>query len=420
MGKTFAEKVLGNAAGKDVEPGEIVNVYPHFCMSHDNAAAVRKIFSRINTAKVWDPERLVFILDHAIPAPSDKHALNHQQIREFVMQQNLVHFYDVTSEGGVCHQVMCEEGYALPGLINVGTDSHTCTHGAFGTFSTGIGRTEMAAVWATGHIWFRVPESIKIILEGSFAPGVVVKDLILRIIGDIKADGADYRSLEFHGSAVEKMSLAERMTLCNMGIEMGAKNAACPPDKKVLTHIEICAKRNDWKVLWADDNAKYARILNYDLGTVEPGVAKPHTVDNYSQVSVLFGTPIHQAFIGTCTNGRFEDLYAAAQILKGQRVSVRTIVIPASWKVYRKAMKEGLLDIFLDSGCVIANPGCGPCLGNHEGVLAPGEVCVSTANRNFRGRMGNRDSYIYLASPLTVAASALKGEIADPREVHKG
>lgn len=417
MGKTFAEKVLGKAAGQDVKAGQVVTVEPHFCMSHDNAAPISKIFKKIGVDKVWNPDHLVIILDHAVPAPTDKHAENHKIIREFVKEQGIKHFYDVNSKGGVCHQIMCQEGFALPGLVMVGSDSHTCTYGAYGAFSTGIGRSEMAATWATGKIWFRVPESMKITVKGSFKKGVSAKDLILKIIGDIKADGADYMSVEFHGPAISQMSLAERMTLCNMGIEMGAKNAVCPPDEKVLEAIKDNAKTDKWEAIWADEDAIYAKELEYDLQDLEPGVAKPHTVDNYAPVSEVAGTPIHQAFLGSCTNARIEDLREAAAILKGKEVAVRTIVIPASWKVYRQAMEEGLLDIFLDAGCIINNPGCGPCMGNHEGILAPGEVCISTANRNFKGRMGNKESFIYLASPMTVAASAIKGAIADPREV---
>ncbi len=417
MGKTFAEKVLGKSAGESVSAGQVVIVEPHFCMSHDNAAPISKTFSKIGVSKVWKPDHLVFILDHAVPAPTDKHAENHMQIRAFVKEQGIKHFYDVTSKGGVCHQIMCEEGFALPGLVMVGSDSHTCTYGALGAFSTGIGRSEMAGAWATGQIWFRVPESLKINVTGKFKKGVSAKDLILKIIGDIKADGADYMSVEFHGPAIEAMSIAERMTLCNMGIEMGAKNAVCPPDKKVLDFIGPIAKTDAWEALWADDDAVYAQVLNYDLGDLEPCVAKPHTVDNYAPVSEVKGTQIHQAFLGSCTNARIEDLREAAAVLNGKEVAVRTIVIPASWSVYRQAMKEGLFDIFLDAGCVIGNPGCGPCMGNHEGILAPGETCISTANRNFKGRMGNKESNIFLASPMTVAASALKGEISDPREV---
>lgn len=417
MGKTFAEKVLGKAAGEPVAAGQVVIVEPHFCMSHDNAAPISKTFKKIGVSKVWKPDNLVFILDHAIPAPTDKHAENHMQIRAFVKEQGIKNFYDVTSKGGVCHQIMCEDGFALPGLIMVGSDSHTCTYGAFGAFSTGIGRSEMAATWATGQIWFRVPESMKITVTGKFKKGVSAKDLILKIIGDIKADGADYMSVEFHGPAIEAMSIAERMTLCNMGIEMGAKNAVCPPDKKVLDFIEPIAKTTEWEAIWADDDAVYAQELKYDLGDLEPCVAKPHTVDNYAPIGEVKGTPIHQAFLGSCTNARIEDLREAAAILNGREVAVRTIVIPASWSVYRQAMKEGLFDVFLDAGCIINNPGCGPCMGNHEGILAPGETCISTANRNFKGRMGNKESNIFLASPMTVAASALKGEISDPREV---
>ena len=417
MGKTFAEKVLGKAAGYEVKANDVVTVEPHFCMSHDNAAPIAKTFKKIGVKNVWKPGALVFILDHAVPAPSDEHAVNHKEIREFVKEQGIPNFYDVMSNGGVCHQVMCEEGFALPGLIMVGSDSHTCTYGAYGAFSTGIGRSEMAAAWATGKIWFKVPESLKITVTGKFKKGVTAKDLILKIIGDIKADGADYMSVEFHGQGIADMTVAERMTLCNMGIEMGAKNAVCPPDKKVLDAIKGKAKSDKWEAIWADDNAVYAKELSYDLGDLVPCVAKPHTVDNYAAIDAVKGTEIHQAFLGSCTNARIEDLRAAADLLKGNKVAVRTIVIPASWTVYRQAMKEGLLDTFLDAGCVITNPGCGPCMGNHEGILAPGEACISTANRNFKGRMGNKESFIYLASPLTVAASALTGKISDPREV---
>lgn len=417
MGKTFAEKVLGKASGKEVSAGEIVTVVPHFCMSHDNAAPISRIFNDIGVKKVWDSSRLVFILDHAVPAPTDKHAVNHKVIRKFVKDQNIDHFYDVMSNGGVCHQVMCEKGYALPGLVMVGSDSHTCTYGAFGAFSTGIGRTEMAATWATGKIWFKVPDSLKINVSGSFCHGVSAKDLILKIMGDIRSDGADYMSVEFHGSAIEDMDLGSRMTLCNLGIEMGAKNAACPPDEKVLSYIRGRAKSDQWEAIWADQDADYITQLEYNLGDIVPGVARPHTVDNYSPVEDVKGISIDQAFIGTCTNGRFSDLEEAARILKAKRVSVRTIVIPASWEVYRQAMSRGVLDMLLDAGCVVGNPGCGPCMGNHEGILAPGETCISTANRNFKGRMGNKESYIYLASPATVAASAITGKISDPREV---
>lgn len=419
MGNTFAEKALGKAAGHAVNANEVVTVEPDFCMSHDNTGPISRTFRKIGVSKVWKPERLVVILDHGVPAPSSEHAVNHKEAREFMAEQGAPHFFGVSSDSGVCHQKFCEEGFALPGLVVIGSDSHTCTYGAFGTFATGIGRSEMAAAWATGQVWFKVPESVKITAAGQFKPGVSAKDFILKVMGDVKSDGADYMSVEFHGGGIESMSLAERMTLCNLGIEMGAKNAVCKPDQKVLDFIKGKEKAAGWEALWADPDAVYAKEYHYDLGAIVPGVAKPHTVDNYAEIDGVKGAKIDQAFLGTCTNGRIEDLRAAAEILKGQRVKVRTIVIPASWAVYREAMRDGTLGALLDAGCIVCNSGCGPCLGAHMGTLAPGETCISTANRNFKGRMGDKDSFIYLASPRTVAASALKGEIADPREALK-
>lgn len=420
MGKTFAEKALGRAAGFEVTANQVITVEPDWCMSHDNAGPISRTFRKIGVKKVWDPDKIVIIFDHAVPAALSDHALNHKEAREFAAEQGVKNFYDVTSDGGVCHQKMCEEGYALPGLIIIGSDSHTCTYGAFGAFGTGVGRTEMAATWATGQIWLKVPESIKINVTGKFKPGVTAKDFILKVIGDLGADGADYMSVEFHGPGIEEeMSIADRMTICNMGVEFGAKCAECKPDKKVLDAIKANgnAKSEGWEPVWADDDAVYAAEYSYDLGDIVPAVAKPHTVDNYAPAADVKGTKIHEAFIGSCTNGRMEDLRQAAQILKGKRVAVRTIVTPASWKIYRQAMKEGVLDILLDAGCTICNPGCGACVGNHQGILAPGETAISTANRNFKGRMGDKDSLIYLGSAYTVAASALRGEITDPREV---
>ncbi|GHV50756.1 3-isopropylmalate dehydratase large subunit [Synergistales bacterium] len=416
MGKTFAEKALGKAAGHEVSANEVVTVEPDFCMSHDNTGPISRTFKKIGVKKVWKPERLVVILDHGVPAPSSDHAVNHKEAREFMAEQGAPNFYDVSSDGGVCHQKFPEEGFALPGLVVIGSDSHTCTYGAFGAFATGIGRSEMAAAWATGQIWFKVPESMKINVKGKFKKGVSPKDFILKVMGDVKSDGADYMSVEFHGSGIDEMSVAGRMTLCNLGIEMGAKNAVCKPDRKVLDCIKGREKASNWEPLWADADAAYTKELSYDLGDIVPGIAKPHTVDNYAAIDEVKGTKINQAFLGSCTNGRMEDLREAAAILKGKRAAVRTIVIPASWNVYREAMRDGTLDTLLDAGCIVCNSGCGPCLGAHMGTLAPGEACVSTANRNFKGRMGDKDSFIYLASPYTVAASALKGELSDPRE----
>lgn len=414
MGKTFAEKAFGRALGKTVVAGEHVEVFPDFCMSHDNAAAVFDLFEHIEVPKVYDPDRIVIILDHAVPAPTERHAANHMTIRRFVRREGIRNFYDITGQGGVCHQIMCEEGYALPGLINVGTDSHTCTQGAFGAFASGIGRVEMAAVWAIGSLWFRVPESRSIVLTGTLKTGVYAKDVILTIIRDIGVEGADYMSIEFSGSALEHFSLGERMTLCNMAIEMGAKNAVCRPDQKLLHYLKGKAKRA-FEPLWGDEDAVYLKHDHYDLGKIAPCVACPHSLDNIFPVEEVEGRSIDQAFIGSCTNGRLEDLRVAASILQGKRVAVRTIVVPCSWKVYRQALEEKLIHVLLDAGCVVCNPGCGPCIGNHQGILGAGETCISTANRNFKARMGSAQSFIYLASPATVAASALRGCIADPR-----
>ena len=416
MGKTFVEKIFSKSIGKMVQAGDHVEIFPDFCLSHDNAAAVIGYFKRIKVKKVFSPDRIVIVLDHAIPAPTYQHAENHSIIRSFVKSQNIDNFYDVMSSGGVCHQVMCEKGFALPGIITVGTDSHTCMHGAFGAFSTGIGRMEMAAVWATGNLWFRVPESISIELNGHFREGVYAKDLALRIIKDIRSDGADYLSVEFCGEGLASLNLAERMTLCNMGVEMGAKNTVCRPDLKVMEFLNKKAKR-PYEPIWADTDATYKNLYSYNLNDLVPFVSKPHTVDNVSQISEVEGIKVDQAFIGSCTNGRLEDLRIAASILKGKKVLIRTIVVPCSWSIYREALEEGILSVLIEAGCIVCNSGCGPCVGNHQGVLAVGETCISTANRNFKGRMGHIDSSIYLASPATVAASALQGRIADPRKV---
>jgi len=415
MGKTFSEKILGCAAGRKVCAGEIVTVYPDFCLSHENAAFVRRTFEAIGVERVYDPERIVLVFDHMVPASTAAYADTQKAVREFAREQGIRHFYDMNSLGGVCHQIMCQEGFALPGTIILGTDSHTCTEGALGAFATGIGRPEMAAIWATGKIWLRVPKSIRIVVEGRFPAGVTAKDLILTIIGDIGADGANYEAVEFHGQAIHDMSIAERMTLCNMGIEMGAKTAVCPPDEKALAFVRERAKRQDYEPVWADEDAGYERTLHYRLEDLVPVVAKPNQVDNRATVTEIEGTPIDQAFIGTCTNGRLEDLRLAASVLRDRRVQVRTMVIPASVDIFRKAIAEGLIDIFLRAGCVVEHPGCGPCIGVQGGVLGENETVISTANRNFYGRNGARTSLIYLASPLTVAASAVEGRICDPR-----
>ncbi len=416
MGQTFAEKILSKANGTPVRRGDVAVVEPDFCMSHENGATVAKTFNTIGLKKVWNPEKIVLILDHTTPANSTIHAEIQRIIREFAHKQGITHFFDLHHDGGVCHQIMCQEGFAAPGLITVGTDSHTCTHGAMGSFSTGVGSSDMAAVWATGQIWFLVPDSIKIIAHGSLPRGVFAKDFILRVIGDMGADGADYRSVEFHGPGIEAMSVSERMTICNMGVEMGAKNAVCKPDAIVRNFLAGKVKSSRSGDIWADADATYERTLEYDLSTLEPGVAKPCKVDNHALVSSVAGTPIDQAFLGTCTNARLEDLRIAADILRGKRVAVRTLVYPVSRGVLVEAMKEGIIQDLVEAGCTVNSPGCGPCAGVYGGLLAPGEVCISTANRNFNGRMGSKGSDIYLASPATVAWSAVQGKISDPRE----
>jgi homoaconitate hydratase family protein len=415
MGKTFAEKILSSRAGHPVSAGEIVTVTPDYIMSHDNSAAISKTFRSIGLSRVWDPQRLIIILDHCVPAASQKYAENHQEIRKFVKEQGVTHFYDVNR--GICHQVLAEEGFALPGRLILGSDSHTTTYGALGSFAAGIGRSEAAAIWATGKIWLRVPSTLKIDISGSFPPAVGAKDLILYIIGQIGADGGLYRAVEFCGSTCRSLSMGGRMTLCNMAAEMGAKIGYVPPDGVTLRYL-AGQTHNGFELVLSDEDADFDEVLSFDASTLAPQVAKPHTVDNVVPVTEVAGQPIQQAILGTCTNGRVEDLWVAASRLRGKKVhpDVRLLVFPASNKIYTEAMRLGVLVDLADAGAMILNPGCGPCLGAHQGILAPGEVCLSTANRNFKGRMGCKDAEIYLASPETVAASALAGCIADPRE----
>jgi len=415
LGKTLSEKILGKKAGKEVSAGEVVTVAPDYCLSHDNSAAIIGEFKKLGVARVKAPGKLVIILDHIVPAADEKYAQNHKTIREFVAAQGLPNFFDI--QHGVCHQVLSEASFALPGKLIVGSDSHTTTYGAFGAFAAGIGRTEAASIWATDEIWLRVPETLRVEFSGKFPAGVFAKDVILKVIGDNGADRANYEAIEFTGEAAGDFSPASRMVLANMAAEMGAKNGYFEPDEKTLEWVKARA-RADYEVVRSDKDAKYEAVLRYDLSALEPQVACPHTVDNVKPVREVEGKPFHQALIGTCTNGRLEDLEVAAAILKGRKIhpQVRVLVLPASREVYVEAMRKRLLETLSEAGCVILNPGCGPCLGAHEGLLAAGEVVVSTSNRNFRGRMGNRDSEIYLASPATAAASALEGKITDPRK----
>jgi len=416
MGLTFAQKVLAQKAGLDrVDVGQIVEVEPDVCMSHDNTAAIAKTFARIGVERVKYPERFVVILDHTVPAATEKYAQNHKEIREFVAAQGIQRFFDAGV--GICHQVLPEKGFALPGRLILGSDSHTPTYGAFGAFAAGVGRSEMAVLYATGRIWLKTPASFRVVLSGKLAEPVTAKDLILHVIGSIGADGALYRSVEYTGEAIEAMSLSSRMVLSNMAIEMGAKNGVCAPDEKTFAFLEDRAEV-EYTPVFPDEDAEYERVLEFDASSLEPQVAAPHAVDNVSAIGDVAGTPIHQALLGTCTNGRMEDLRLAAKVLDGRTVAkgVRLLVLPASQEILLAALREGLIETFVRAGGLLLSPGCGPCLGAHQGVLAPGEACISTANRNFKGRMGSPDAEIYLGSPATVAASAVAGRIADPRE----
>jgi len=416
MGMTFAQKVLARKAGLDhLDVGQIVEIEPDVCLSHDNTAAIAKKFAAIGVDRVKDPEKFVIVLDHTVPASEEKYAQNHKEIREFATRNGIEHFYDVGV--GICHQVLPEKGFALPGRLILGSDSHTTTYGAFGAFAAGIGRSEMAALYATSRIWLKTPASFKMVVNGRLADPVTAKDLILHIIGSIGADGALYKSVEFTGEGIAEMSLASRMVLCNMAIEMGAKNGVCAPDGKVDSFLEPRAQAAYEPVL-ADSDAVYERLLEFDASSLDPQVAKPHTVDNVSPIGEVAGTKIDQGLLGTCTNGRLEDLRLAAKILDGRKIAkgARLLVLPASQEILLEALKEGLIDTFVKAGGLLLNPGCGPCLGAHQGVLAPGEACISTANRNFKGRMGSPDAETYLASPATVAASVVTGVITDPRE----
>ena len=417
MGATFSQKVIAEKAGKkSVQVGEIVEVKPDYVMSHDNAAAIIGSFRKIGVEKVFDPERIVIILDHCVPAATEDHAKSHRLIREFVKEQGIIHFHDVNR--GICHQVLLEEGLARPGGLILGSDSHSTTYGAAGAFSAGIGRSEVASIYAIGSIWLKVPETIRIELTGKLPEGVMTKDLVLKIIGDISGDGALYKSVEFTGEALKHMSFASRIVFCNMAAEMGAKNGYIPADDVTFKWLHGRTDE-DLKPVASDPDAEFCRLLQYDISTLEPQVAKPHSIDNVVPVGEIEGTKVDQVFIGTCTNARQEDLIAAAEILKGKKInpSIRLLVTPASMQVYKDALQNGSLLTLAEAGATISNPGCGPCLGAHQGVLSEGEVCLATSARNYRGRMGSREAEIYLANPKVAAATAITGVITDYRKL---
>jgi len=417
MGQTFAEKILAKyGKEKNVEPSQIVTVKPDYLLTHDNTAAIiSKIGPELEKYGIYSKDLSVIVLDHVIPAASEKTANNHKKIREFVKKYNVKNFFDIGY--GICHQIVLEKGFALPGKLILGSDSHTCSYGAVAAFSSGIDRTEAASLILTGETWLKVPESIKITLSKSLKKGVSAKDLILSIIGDISASGANYCSVEYHGST-NKLTISDRFTIANMGVEMGAKNSVFFVDdttKKYLLNIT----NKSYNKIYADKDANYCKELRYDLSEITPVIACPHTVDNVKPVEELEDIEIQQCLIGTCTNGRLSDIKTAAEILKDKKVNpnTRLLILPASKNIYEKALEQGYIQSLVKSGAIILPTGCGPCLGAHQGCLAPGEKCLSTANRNFKGRMGCKEAEIYLASPETVACSAINGKISDPREV---
>lgn len=401
-GKTFVEKILG------ANCGAIVFRKPDIVLTHDNTASIKNTFKKMGGTKVSDPEQLLVVLDHNAPPTNAKLATQYQEIRDFVKEQDIKKFYDVG--GGICHQLMAN--HARPGMIIVGSDSHTCTAGAFNTLSAGIDRTESAGLWKKGETWFRVPESIKITLTGKLPKGVYAKDISLWIIGLIGSDGANYMSIEYHGDGVKTLGISERMTLANLASEMGAKNAVFPADEVLENHFG-----EKFDGIWADADAHYIKEINIDLSHIYPLVAAPHHVDNVKALAEVAGLELHQGLIGTCTNGRLEDIRIAAEILNGKQVAdgFQLLVIPASKEIFMQAINEGLVEILMNAGANVLASSCGPCLGTGQGIPADGYRVISTANRNFKGRMGNKEAEIYLASPATVAYSAIAGKITDPR-----
>ncbi|MCA1733261.1 MAG: 3-isopropylmalate dehydratase large subunit [Acidobacteria bacterium] len=426
MPMTMAEKILARASGTaSVRAGDVVEPAVDLAMSHENAALVIHQFKEVFDGtglepNVWDPSKIAIIFDHRVPAESSKTATNQKLIRGFVAEQGIAKFHDVRSDrGGICHQILPENGYVRPGAVVVGTDSHTTTHGALGAFAFGIGATEMATVWALGKaLNIEVPETIKVVVEGELPTWVTAKDLILHLIGTLTAEGANYRVLEFHGSAIRQMPTSGRLVLCNMAVEAGATAGIVPPDAETETYLRnVAGVTGEIDLVAPDPDAVYASEIRVDASLLACQVAKPHTVDNVVPVDEVEGIGVNQIVIGSCTNGRLDDLAIAARILRGNKVAdgVRMLVFPASWRIYRESMDRGILADLIDAGAVVMNPGCGCCLGVHQGALGDGEIALSTTNRNFQGRMGNPKAAVYLCSPAVAAASALTGKITCPR-----
>ncbi|MFZ5590770.1 MAG: 3-isopropylmalate dehydratase large subunit [Bacillota bacterium] len=418
MGQTIIEKILSAHSGQTVHAGDLVVADVDLIMGQDGTSPLAiKAFENMGGEKVFDPEKVALVIDHSAPSPNEGVSALHQLMRNFARAKG-VRLYDIGE--GVCHQLMPESGKVGPGSLVIGADSHTCTYGALNAFSTGVGSTDLAGAIISGKMWFKVPETIKFVCHGRLPAGVYAKDLILYLIGDVTADGATYMSAEYTGEAVDALSMDGRFTVCNMAIEMGAKAGIMRADEKTFAWLERHTNRR-FTAVDPDPDAVYARVKEYDVSALPPQVARPHRVDNVCPVTEVAGTPIQQAVIGTCTNGRLEDLRIAASILAGRKIhpDVRLIVAPASRAIYLEAMRDGTLATLVEAGAAVVTPGCGPCVGTHNGVPSDGENVISTANRNFKGRMGNSNAFIYLASPATVAASALAGCIADPREFVK-
>lgn len=414
----ITEKILSNSLGEEVVPGEIIETSVDLAMSHDGTSPPTiKAFEKV-ADKVWNPDKIVIVYDHTVPPNLIGSAEFHKVARDFAREQGIRNIFNHGE--GICHQVLPEKGFVKPGMVIVGADSHTCTYGAFGAFSTGMGASDLSLVYATGKTWFLVPESFKISVDGELSAGVVSKDIILNIIGDIGIAGATYKAAEFTGPVIDNLDVSSRMTISNMAIEMGAKVGIMEPNKATLEYLQARTgmSMDNFNIFRSDKDAVYERELFYDVTDMEPQVACPNDVDNVKGVSKVEGTQIDQAFIGSCTNGRIEDLRQAAEVFEGNRVhdDVRLIISPSSAEIYRQAMDEGLINIFLDSGAILCNPGCGPCLGGHMGVLSEGEVCIATTNRNFKGRMGDPESEVYLANASVVAQSAIDGFISKPEK----
>jgi len=417
MGKTFAEKVLAKAAGvAEAAPGQVLDVYPDLYMSHMASWRCIRTMEKLGTDKIYDVDRIAMVMDHISPAQTAKTADDQRMCREFAARHGIKKFYDVNA--GIAHVVLTEKGFIRPGMVIIGTDSHTTIYGALGSLGTGVGFSELTAAWVTGKLWMKVPESLKVVIDGPLARGTTSKDVMLKLIGDLTADGATYLSVEFHGSYTAGLSVSDRMTLCNLAMELGAKNGFVPPDEVTRRYLaERGVEPNDYVELQPDPNGVYLKTVALDGRTLVPQIACPHAVENVKPIDEVAGTKVNQVFIGSCTNAKYEDLAEAAAILKGRTVApgVRLIVSPASQEIVSRTVKDGIYSIFLDAGALITNPGCSACAGD-GGVMADGEVTLSTANRNFQGRMGSYNAEIYLGSPAVAAATAIRGVISDPRE----